>query len=117
MCREGQRAETVPNTIGRRGLRGIGWGHLLFFLFDQGGLHDSIPALGARGGQVSLVAGRRRIGLRGRSGELGDSGFLISIAPTLRTYLHSTRLNSPQLMASSGRSYSVVRAADTSARC
>ena len=97
---------------GRRGLKGTGGGHLLLFLFDQGGLHASIPALGARGGQFSLVAGRRRMGLRGRSGELDDSGLLISIAPTLRTCLHSTRLNSPWRMASSCRSYSVVRAAD-----
>src|SRR5208337_1372928 len=62
----------------RRGLRGTGWGHLLLFLFGRGWLHASIPALVARGGQVSLVAGRRLIGLRGRRGELGGSGLLIS---------------------------------------
>ncbi len=59
---------------GRRGLRGTGCGHLLLFLFDQGGLHASIPRLGARGGQVSLVAGCRLIGLRGRRASLAAPG-------------------------------------------
>ena len=61
---------------GRRGLRDTGWGHLLLFLFDQRGLYASIPALSARGGrgQVSLVAGRRLIGLKGRRASFAALG-------------------------------------------
>ena len=59
---------------GRRGLRGTGWGQLLLFLFGRGELHASIPALVARGGQVSLVAGRRLIRLKGRRASLAALG-------------------------------------------